>query len=69
MTPIDAALDWAVASGPPNWVFVLALLTSPARWSSATVAIVRSRLLDVDDRPDRAGRRDDHAGDTGGTEQ
>lgn len=30
---LRAALAWAAADGPPNAVFVVALLTSPARWS------------------------------------
>ncbi len=30
---IQPALDWATAAGPPNWVFVLALLTAPHLWA------------------------------------
>lgn len=48
MMLIGPAIDWATTAGPPNWVFVLALLTRPARWSSAAVAIVEARLLDGD---------------------
>lgn len=30
---IQPALDWATASGPPNWVFLVALLTAPHLWA------------------------------------
>jgi len=30
---VAAAADWAASSGPPNAVFVVALLTAPWRWS------------------------------------
>lgn len=30
---LAAAAEWAAREGPPNLVFILALLTSPARWS------------------------------------
>jgi len=30
---VAAAAEWAASSGPPNALFVVALLTSPARWS------------------------------------
>lgn len=30
---VAAAARWAASNGPPNAVFILALLTSPARWS------------------------------------
>jgi len=43
---IAAALEWAIAAGPPNWVFVLAVVTSPATWSNA----VRKRLRPLLDR-------------------
>ena len=43
---IDAAADWAAATGPPNWAFVLALLTHPKVWSGAAVRTVKKRLLD-----------------------
>lgn len=26
-------IEWATGSGPPNWVFVIALLTAPHTWS------------------------------------
>ena len=43
---IDAAAEWAVATGPPNWMFVLALLTHPKVWSESAVRLVRDRLTD-----------------------
>ncbi|WP_158217306.1 hypothetical protein [Halorubrum sp. Ib24] len=54
---IDAAAEWAVATGPPNWMFVLALLTHPKVWSGAAVQTVRKRLLDDRraDAPDDGG--------------
>lgn len=30
---INPLIDWATSNGPPNWVFVAALLTSPHMWS------------------------------------
>jgi len=30
---IDPLLEWATRPGPPNWVFVVALLTAPHLWS------------------------------------
>jgi len=38
--PVAAAMDWLTAPGPPNWLFLLALLTAPAYWSDK----VRSRV-------------------------
>ena len=32
---VTAAAEWAARPGPPNWVFSLAVLTSPAIWSNA----------------------------------
>jgi len=47
---VDVAIEWAAARGPPNWMFVLALLTTPSRWSRTIVSVVRARLQeDVDD--------------------
>ncbi|WP_143103899.1 hypothetical protein [Halorubrum sodomense] len=43
---IDAAVEWAVAPGPPNWMFALALLTHPKVWSGEAVRAVRNRLGD-----------------------
>ncbi|WP_418283916.1 hypothetical protein [Halorubrum sp. DTA46] len=45
---INAAAEWAVAAGPPNWLFALALLTHPKVWSDAAVRTVRKRVLDDD---------------------
>jgi len=44
--PVDAAVAWLTAPGPPNWVFVLALLTAPAYWSEK----VRKRVTPLLDR-------------------
>jgi len=41
---VQAAVEWAAANGPPNWVFILALLTAPARWTSIAIEMVQSRL-------------------------
>lgn len=27
------AVEWATAHGPPNWLFAVALLTTPHQWS------------------------------------
>jgi len=43
---IGAAFEWAVSAGPPNWVFVLALITTPATWSN----MVRKRIRPLLDR-------------------
>jgi len=40
-----AAVEWATATGPPNWLFVLALLTHPKTWSGAAVQMVRRRFV------------------------
>jgi len=40
----ESAIAWATSAGVPNWLFVLALLTAPARWSNTAVRLVRSRL-------------------------
>lgn len=31
---IDPAVEWATANGPPNWVFVVALLSAPHLWAA-----------------------------------
>lgn len=41
---IEAATEWAAASGPPNGVFLFAVLTSPAVWSRRAVQLLRERL-------------------------
>lgn len=30
---MENALNWAQANGPPNWLFVVALLTAPRLWA------------------------------------
>jgi len=37
---VAAATEWLAAPGPPNWVFVTAVVTAPAYWSET----VRGRL-------------------------
>ncbi|WP_176696610.1 hypothetical protein [Haloparvum sedimenti] len=44
MSALEAAAEWAASSGPPNWAFVLALLTHPKVWSDAAVKHARKRL-------------------------
>lgn len=41
---IDSATSWATATGVPNWLFVVALLTHPKVWSDMAVSAVRDRL-------------------------
>ncbi|SEF56065.1 hypothetical protein [Halobellus limi] len=43
------AAEWLAATGAPNAVVILALLTSPATWSKRAVAFVRQRI-GADDR-------------------
>ena len=33
MALLDPLLDWATQPGPPNWAFIVALLTSPYLWT------------------------------------
>jgi hypothetical protein len=33
MTMLESAIEWATRPGPPNWVFVVAILTAPKVWS------------------------------------
>lgn len=40
----EPAVQWATADGPPNWMFVLALLTTPAMWSRRVTALAKRRL-------------------------
>lgn len=44
MNPLGAVVEWAVSNGPPNWVFVLALITHPATWSDAALKRLRPLL-------------------------
>jgi len=30
---IDSAVAWGLEPGPPNWIFVVALLSTPHLWS------------------------------------
>jgi hypothetical protein len=39
------AVEWLTRPGPPNWVFLLALLTAPAYWSEKAMRRV-SELLE-----------------------
>jgi len=43
---VARAVEWLAADGPPNWVFVLAVVTTPATWSNT----VRKRLRPVLDQ-------------------
>jgi len=45
MDLVQPATDWATANGPPNWVFVVALLTTPHLWASR-ISAVGTRLID-----------------------
>lgn len=38
------AASWATSQGPPNWVFVVALLTAPHKWTDIIVSRVRQRF-------------------------
>lgn len=50
----EAAIEWAASRGPPNWLFVLALLTRPASWTGAAIGLVRERLnVDVQKEAER----------------
>ena len=31
--PIESLVDWATRPGPPNWIFIVALLSTPHLWS------------------------------------
>lgn len=44
MTFVEGAAAWATSSGPPNWVFVVALLTSPSRWTSLVMTQLKQRF-------------------------
>lgn len=41
---VDVALEWLASTEVPNWMLLVALLTSPARWSDSVVGMVRSRF-------------------------
>lgn len=46
MSELDALRAWLTATGAPNWVVLVALLTSPWTWSER----IRKRLGGVLDR-------------------
>lgn len=41
---LAVALEWAARAGPPNAVFVAALLTRPSTWTRKLVELVDSRF-------------------------
>lgn len=43
-TLVEPAVSWATADGPPNWMFALALLTTPALWSRRATDAVKRRF-------------------------
>lgn len=46
---VSVALEWAAATGAPNALVVVALLTSPSTWSRRAVGLIRQRLGATDD--------------------
>jgi len=42
---LNAAVEWLAASGAPNWIVLVAFLTSPWKWSNALMKRV-APLLD-----------------------
>lgn len=41
---IEPTVQWAATNGPPNAVFVVALLTKPASWSKRAVGAANKYL-------------------------
>jgi hypothetical protein len=41
---LGPVISWATEAGPPNWLFLLAVLTRPAVWSKSVVEAARRRL-------------------------
>ncbi len=41
---VARAVEWAASPGPPNWVFVMAIVTAPAYWSETARSRVRPLL-------------------------
>lgn len=41
---VAVALEWAARSGPPNALFVAALLTRPSTWTNRLVTAADRRL-------------------------
>jgi len=50
---MDSAVQWAVESGPPNWVFLLALLTSPKKWGELASRVIDEKLRNKEDEEQR----------------
>lgn len=48
---IASAAEWATTSGPPNWLFVAAILTHPKTWSELLLSVAVERL-GGNERPD-----------------
>lgn len=44
MNFVASAADWAMSTGPPNWLFALALLTHPARWTDIAMTQLQKRF-------------------------
>lgn len=42
--PATAAAEWLAATGAPNWVVVVAMLTHPSTWTDAALKHVRPAL-------------------------
>jgi len=42
--PMTAAIEWMARNGPPNWVFIVAVLTRPMAWSRYIMQLVEKRL-------------------------
>ncbi|WP_177213421.1 hypothetical protein [Halopelagius inordinatus] len=46
---VDAALAWSASTGVPNALFLVAVLTRPAKWTGWVVSFARSRLPSTSD--------------------
>jgi hypothetical protein len=44
---VEVAVAWAVQSDVPNWLFAVALLTSPSRWTNWVIGVVRDRVTNT----------------------
>lgn len=40
----SGAASWATSTGPPNWVFLVAVLTTPSRWTNIVMTRLQQRL-------------------------
>jgi hypothetical protein len=38
---IDGIPAWFFQTGPPNWVFLVALLTSPSKWAKQAKRVMK----------------------------